>query len=224
MKKPSANNIIWGLIIMGLGIGFLLDSLNILTFGEIISRFWPSILILIGLGELINGKRTSALIWILIGAILQLSALDIINANVWTVFWSVLLIWVGVNILLRSTARSHIERETGDFVSGTAIFGAVEKRIESKNFDGAGINAIFGGAKIDLRNATVAEKGAVIDALIIFGGGEILVPAGAVVKMETLTLFGGSEDKRREIDGEDGQKPVIRIQGTVLFGGIEIKD
>ena len=39
----------WGIILIIIGGGFLLEQFDIITFGEIFRLYWPSILILIGL-------------------------------------------------------------------------------------------------------------------------------------------------------------------------------
>ena len=49
--------------------------------------------------------KRSSLTWggvlILLGALFLLDNLDIININIWGLFWPLLLIWIGVQILLR---------------------------------------------------------------------------------------------------------------------------
>lgn len=49
----------WGLIIVAVGILFLLDNLHMLDFGEVISNYWPLILVFIGLRMIIARKRAA---------------------------------------------------------------------------------------------------------------------------------------------------------------------
>jgi len=50
----------WGLILVGLGALLLLDQMNMLDFGDFISRFWPVIFILIGLRMIVSrSSRTT---------------------------------------------------------------------------------------------------------------------------------------------------------------------
>jgi len=51
------NTSIGGLILVGLGILFLLDTLDIAHFGEIVSTWWPLILILVGFNILMRQKQ-----------------------------------------------------------------------------------------------------------------------------------------------------------------------
>ncbi|MBE0449106.1 MAG: hypothetical protein IBX64_13620 [Actinobacteria bacterium] len=50
------------------------------------------------------------------------------------------------------------------------------------------------------------------------------MPKDMAIEMRTVTIFGGSEDKRSRVEPREGAKSILRVQGTVLFGGLEIKD
>ena len=54
----SSHRFFWGFFVIGLGLLFLSDNLGIIDFGDFVSRFWPLILILVGL-KMILTKRTS---------------------------------------------------------------------------------------------------------------------------------------------------------------------
>jgi hypothetical protein len=91
----------------------------------------------------------------------------------------------------------------------------------SSSFRGGRIGAIFGGAEIDLTNATLSPD-AGLDVFAAFGGVEITVPRGWRVDINGFPLFGGFENKTaKESLGEDA--PRLRIDATVLFGGLEVK-
>lgn len=224
MKKTSLITIIWGVILIVIGVGFLLNSFNIINFNQFIGAYWPSILILIGLVELLQGRWSGAILWGGLGIIFQLSELHIITSNAWGIIWPIVIIWIGASILIRSNARAKIKSETDDFTSSTGIFGGDEKKIQSKNFKGASISAVFGGSKLDLRNVELDNAGAIIDVMVMFGGGELIVPKNVPIIVESIAIFGGIEDKRSEVKLAEAGKPSIRIQGTILFGGLEIKD
>jgi hypothetical protein len=55
----------------------------------------------------------------------------------------------------------------------------------------------------------------------VFGGTKLIVPPHWDVKTELVTIFGGIEDKRHIASKIDSSKVLI-IQGTTVFGGIEI--
>jgi len=63
-----------------------------------------------------------------------------------------------------------------------------------------------------------------IDA--IFGGAEIRVPDTWLVSYQGATMFGGVEDKSRLRRPEDpnSKRKVLLITGSIVFGGLEIKN
>lgn len=221
MKRNAATTVVLGVIIVGLGIGFLLDSLKAINFGDFIDIYWPAILILIGLAEFIRRKFLPALILLVLGVVFLGQQLNWITQDAWDVIWPIILIIIGANVVYRAFVRKKIEADSDDNISTTAIFGGEEKMITSDDFKSATVNGIFGGAKINLNKARIAKDGALIDVLALFGGVDIIVPKDMPVKLSTTNILGGSEDKR---GGDiDHKKPTITIQGLAMFGGISIK-
>jgi len=65
-----------GIIIIFIGVGFLLDQANVISFIEILSNWWPLIFIVIGLLQLVTQAQSATLtgpLFIIIGAILLLN-------------------------------------------------------------------------------------------------------------------------------------------------------
>ena len=48
---------LWGGILIGIGVLFLLDQFELLHFGEIFERFWPVLIIVLGVQILLRGRR-----------------------------------------------------------------------------------------------------------------------------------------------------------------------
>ncbi len=115
------------------------------------------------------------------------------------------------------------EGESGvDFLDSTCVFGGVRKVILSKDFKGGDITNFCGGSEIDLTQADI--KGKVrLDVTQVFGGTKIIVPAHWEVKSEIVAIFGGIEDKRRVPTGVADPEKVLVLDGTSIFGGIEIR-
>jgi len=223
MKNSVLSSIVWGVIVIALGVGFLLNSLNIMNFGQFISDYWPVVLIVIGILELLKNQITGGLIWLAVGIIFILKTLGVYNFDVWSLILPAVIIIIGFNILVRSGSRSRIKTEQGESVSANSVFGGSEKKVDSKNFKVGTLNAIFGGSKIDLRQAGLSEEGSIIDVLVMFGGGEIILPKNTRISLETTAIFGGCDDKRKEIS-ESPDRRMLKIRGLILFGGLEIKD
>jgi hypothetical protein len=109
-----------------------------------------------------------------------------------------------------------------DFVDATTIFSGIHKKIVSKNFRGGDIVTLMGGTEIDLTQADFT--GIVrLDVTQIMGGTKIIVPAHWEVRSEVTAVFAGFEDKRQQPTVTNPEK-VLVIDGTSIFGGIELKN
>lgn len=108
-----------------------------------------------------------------------------------------------------------------DYLDATSIFGSATKTIFTKNFRGGEIVNIFGGAEIDFTQSDINGQ-VVIDVTQIFGGIKLLVPPHWHVTSDTVSLFAGFDDKRKQKTNLAGDK-VLMITGTSIFAGIEIR-
>lgn len=99
--KSSNGQLIGGIILITLGVLFLLDRFYLFDFGWIISRFWPAVLIFIGVMQILNGKArslTGPLVLIAIGAIFQADRLRLFDWR-FGQLWPMILIVIGVALL-----------------------------------------------------------------------------------------------------------------------------
>jgi hypothetical protein len=108
---------------------------------------------------------------------------------------------------------------TGDW----AVFGGVDRRISAQDFHGAQCTAIFGACKIDLRDAQIQGREAVLETQAVFGGVEILVPEDWEVVNHGLSIFGGFSDRRRHSPSGPETKTLV-LNGAAIFGGVEVKN
>jgi hypothetical protein len=227
--RDSAGRIFWGIIIILLGVLLLLDQLDKLDFGWVISRYWPLLLILVGLWQLIanNFRNTGGpLFLIALGVIFELGKLDILGRNAWHYAWPLLIIIVGVWILLgalsRQTPASATSIKEGS-LDVFAVFSGLNRRVDAPDFRGGKASAIMGGIDLDLRGAGLAEGTAAIDLSVILGGITVRVPHHWRVEMDAHPLLGGIEDKHTYEPGPQGGG-TLRVKASAILGGIEIKD
>jgi len=109
-----------------------------------------------------------------------------------------------------------------DYIDTTSIFGGVKKNILSKNFRGGDITNIMGGSEIDLTQSDIHGT-VVIDLTQIFGGTKLIVPSNWQVKAQMAAIFGGVEDKRSVQNASLDPNKILILDGTSIFGGIEIR-
>jgi len=211
-----------GLILVFLGILWILNNLEILDFR--LSEWWPLILIVIGLIHLVSGgKLFNAGAWILIflGGIFLLTTNDYLEWDeIWR-FWPVILILIGLSMLTQHHGKSTPKSDKDD-ISGSTIFGSINKKVNSKQFKGGNMSALFGGIELDLRDCSLDEAGAVIDVSTMFGGTEIKIPADWPLDIRSTTIFGGVENKTDNPVSKEGKR--LTLKSSTIFGGIEIKN
>ena len=222
MNTQSLSRILTGTLVLIIGVGALLDALNVWPFWQYAGTWWPLSLVAAGLLVVLNDAKQyiTALALITIGAMLQINNLDIIDINFWSIIWPVIIIAVGLSILVsRTGCPKNVKANDVDEVS--AIFSGNESINNSKNYVGGRATAIFGGVSIDLRDAHITKE-ATIDVFALCGGIELKVPREWKVQHRVLPILGGVESKSHSEKVTDAS-PVLYVTGTVALGGVEIK-
>lgn len=219
MNNPTIARILTGVLVLAVGVLALLDALNIISFWSHAGTWWPSAVIIAGLLVLVNNVReyVTAIVLIVVGAILQLNALKLADVDVWQLIWPVIIIGVGISILVNRTNVRKLKTQDSDSIS--AVLGASDTVNKSKDYQGGKINAILGGVSLDLRDATI-KKEATIEVFTLCGGIELKVPRDWQVRQNVFPILGGVETKSHTSEKTDG--PILNIQGTVALGGVEV--
>ncbi|MBN8706814.1 MAG: hypothetical protein J0L62_13140 [Bacteroidetes bacterium] len=226
----------FALLLIAIGLFILLDKLEVYDFGDLVSTWWPLILIYIGSHQLItrgNNRSTGSYILIAVGLFFLFHTLDLFDYDLIQTWWPALLVLVGIWILIDAFSRKNITANTPDSItpvegnedmlnSSTFLSGS-NIRSMSQNFTGGKITVVLGGAEIDLRQAKLVT-GATIDIMVLLGGCELYVPYEWDIDIQAQAFLGGIEDKRlRNQVSSETPAPILRITGTAVLGGIEIK-
>jgi len=240
--RSGNHGIFFGAIVVGLGCLLLLDNLGIVRFRDI-WQYWPVLLIAFGAARVLDSRTPSGWIWgglvTLFGAFLLLDTLDIIAFN-FAVVWPVLIIAFGISVLFGAlergrfraavpppgSAQSGAGPQTGSPIVGThAIFSDNKTGTDAKDFQGGEASAIFGAARFDLRNASMATDEARIHVEVVFGEAEVRIPETWNVVCRAAVIFGGVDDKTLHPRPDPNVKtPRLVITGSVIFGAITIKN
>jgi predicted membrane protein len=230
MMEESRNRVIPGELVAGgilivIGLMFLLDNLDIFETRQFF-RFWPTLLIAVGVFKFGTAAdahaRVSSLFWVALGGLLLVSSTGFVHANIWSLFWPLVLIWFGLSMFW---PKQHIpEGETVDgagFISATSCLGGVARKVVSKDFRNARIHTLMGGAALDFRDAAMQGDESSVDVNILMGGAAIRIPQDWIVEAKVTPLLGGFEDKSHPLP--DAKKRLV-IRGTVIMGGVEVKN
>lgn len=221
MKHRISNQAVLGLGVLTLGVGFLLDAMGVINFGEILRTWWPSLVIVLVLFSMLrSGLAVWPLIIVAAAALLQLRNLDAVEFNVWSLIWPAVVIAVGLSLIFKSWRIPA--RETGKgIIDSFAAFGGSEIKDVSEDFKGGQVSAIFGGSVVDLREAAIKDT-ATLEVFCFCGGVEIYAPEDWRVETSGAPIFGGWENKTKK--PADKKAPVLRVNGTFLFGGMSVRN
>ena len=118
----------------------------------------------------------------------------------------------------RAAADLELEAEKGSVVAvlgGSARKGSWEPPARLR------VLAVMGGVELDFREADLYEGETVVDVLAIMGGVSIIVPPDIDVEADGLGFMGGFGSLTQRAD--DAGAPLLRIVGTAVMGGVEIK-
>jgi len=227
MSTESKSKPIWiGLILIVLGVIFLSDSFHFIRIGHLLTRWWPLILIILGITKLGGRDRNGGVFLIILGTLFQLSTLNIIYWHqIWRL-WPVVLIIIGIGMLVKHSSAG--DNDSTDFTAGSnedrleinSIFSSSERQVNSQQFRGGEVNAIFGSVILDLRNAKPVPEGCHLTADAIFGSIKIYIPANMTVNFKGSQFLGQFDN----FAGSVGSGPTITIDGDAVFGNIRISN
>jgi predicted membrane protein len=232
-SKPIDKKIIAGVLLMLAGGLLLLDTFNLTDLPLKYYIFsWKTLLIGIGIILLTTKERqTPGYVLIGLGILFWLPSFVDYNISLNQIFLPALLMGVGVIILTRRQGhqRRHVwdgkppMGHNSDYIDDIAILGGGMKQVQSKNFKGGSITAIFGGSEFNMRDAELSPEGCTIDVFNMFGGSKLIVPETWEIKSDVVSIFGGFSDKRLTKPAIAENKNLILVKGVVIFGGLEIK-
>lgn len=227
--NSSRTGLVWGAIIAIVGVLLLLDHMDFIHIGPLF-RFWPMILVFVGIGHVFDStNRVGGLILIIVGAALQTNNLGVTHLRIGDL-WPLAVIAIGLLLMWAAIKPPVIARqnsENADDLNAIAIFGGAERRINSQNFKGGRVTSVFGGVELDFRDAKMEGDEATLELQCIFGGVEIRIPDNWSVHSMTIPVLGGYADKTRLAaappqDAANSKQKRLIISGVIIFGGVEI--
>lgn len=224
MKKYK--NIVYGIMLILLGIIIALISLDIIHTNLFFKGWWTLVIIIPSIiGLLFEDDKLGNLISLIIGILLLLGVRNIIDYKILLkLFVPILLVTVGLSLILKNILESKktlqikelnkVKDNTKDIF---ATLSNENKKIIGE-FKGISIDAVFSNVELDLREAEIKQD-QVINVSTIFSGVTILTNNNIKVIVKSDSLFGGVSNHIEEKD----EAKAIYINASCLFGGVEIK-
>lgn len=234
-----ASGLVPGLILVAVGALFFLNNLHLFYIRDWF-RFWPAILIALGIVKLVDstfsGGKVAGGVLAGFGAIFlarNLGFIDISMREIWPLF----LIGLGLLMLVQRTGNWHVkatfppvsqtvraDTAGAETIKVEAIFGGTKRIVASQNFQGGEAIAIFGGVELDLRQAGMEGDSAILEIDAIFGGVELKIPQNWNAEVQGVGIFGGYADNTlHSAVPVPGMKKLI-VKGAAAFGGVEVKN
>ncbi len=232
MKK--ANKILWGVVLLIAGVLFALNALGVTNIDVFFDGWWTLFLIIpCAIGLVTDRDKTGNAIGLCIGVLLLLGCQKIVPFDlIWKLIVPVVIILIGLKMILgglfgekKSAEVKRKMKERGKLPKNyCAIFSGQDVKFDGEVFEGAEVNAVFGGVELDLTNA-IFEQDCVIDASAIFGGVDIILPDHVRIKTNATSLFGGMSNKKEKMAATNtaDASVTVYINGTCMFGGVDIQ-
>lgn len=220
--RNKIGNVLWGLAIIAVGVCLAGNAFFDWNFTLFFDGWWTLFIIIPCLITLFQqGFRWSAVIGLCIGAVLLLSAQNIVS---WELLRKLIIpaiiILIGVRILFQNvfTKRPAVQSARDSDLAG--VFSTQRHSVLNERFTGCNITSVFGGADLDLRNAII-DQDVTINVTAVFGGTDIYVPGNVKVKVSSIPLFGGVSNHTMPTDVVNA--PTVYVNATCMFGGVDIK-
>src|SRR6266576_1814326 len=116
----GTSGLFWGAFLVLGGVALLLDHIGIISVDRL-WRFWPLLLVCAGIPNIMSRERR---------------------------LWGMLL-WGAIEAR-RKPSTPPVGGDPRTTLSEMAVFGGIERRVTTQDFQGGHINAVFGGVEIDL--------------------------------------------------------------------------
>lgn len=221
MRKNK--NIIWGVILVVIGIVCGFNAVGLTDISLFFDGWWTLFIIIPCIIGFINDSdKMGSIIGIILGILLLLGARDIIDYSlVWKLIFPIIIIVVGLSLIFKDNFDKEINKLNKNVKSNTyAIFAGQDISFNDEVTSGMTLTSVFGGIECDLRKANI-KKDIVINTYNIFGGTDIFVPDNVRIKTKSTSIFGGVDNEKKDKDKENGY--TIYINAICVFGGVEIK-
>jgi len=228
-RHRGHGGLVGGVILAGIGVVLLLQNLGIPYFDDL-ERYWPVILIVVGIAHAARSMGMGGRIWGLAvfsaGVLFLLNNFGAIHTNIWRFMWPGILILIGLGMLAKAIDRQSYGGGSFDAGASAAharkfgedlkdrIISDIHGRIPPGSVNHLSEWAVFGGTR--RRVNTQDFQGG--EAFAMFGGVEIDLRQAATTREEVVieinAIFGGVEVRVPEAWN-------VTVRGSGIFGGYE---
>lgn len=243
----------FGLLLLVVGGLFLANNILDIEINAYLIN-WKTIVLLFGAIIFVTGddKTFGALVMAFAGIALYSDYIDVSLGTALGDYWPVFLIIMGLGAILKGVlpgkaskkefnihcssddfkdrgkkppAQGAFENNDRDYMDDYIMFRSIEEANYAQNFKGGKLSCVFGAVILDLRGAKLSEGRNVLQIFQAFSGIELIVPEDWKITTDTSVVFGGIDDQRYGSNKDNvDQDKILEIRGTIVFGGLELKN
>ncbi len=206
---------VFGILLIILGLGLLLGG-----------EWWPLLIVAFGLYKISTDKNsiTFGIAVFLAGLLLLALNLGILPGGFWDYAWPLILILIGISLLSNRFIYGKNQQITENELNHFVVFGGSKEIVNTDDFQGGSVTAVFGGTEIDLRHSDIISENVYLEITAVFGGIDLIVPQNWKLEVKGTPILGGMDNKTHYSGGDNEIRPVLQIRYTAVFGGIDVKN
>jgi hypothetical protein len=219
--RPSLGRAVLGGAAIVAGAVLFLSVIGDIDAGAVLGRWWPLVLIALGLVQVATERRLriGSTVLLGIGLLLLGSTTGLIDASVWPVLGAVALIALGGLVMAPRSSREVAI--TGDDVAGVVVLGARRFIATSPQVRSGDVTVVAASGVVDLSAAGLAP-GARMKLTVLLGGCDVIVPQGWGVRLSGIPLIGMWDNTtRRDLAVDEAR--TLEVHATVILGGLEVR-
>ena len=234
-KNAKKDGVWFAVLVIVLGVAFLLQRLNVVSFG-IWGIIWPAVIIGLGVSWIIKRFSFFSLAVAGLGVYFLLFNLGAVTTILtWGIIWPSLLVLLGLTILYETLVPHkdkgcgvHFSgnkktksgyREENGFVNYDCAFSEENRKVAVEDFLGGNIDISFGKSELDLSNVKRVNQNARLTVDVSFATFDLIVPKTMRVFLKSDKSF-GSIQMTGEPNADASQ--VLNVEGDVSFGTMNI--
>lgn len=220
MEKTK--NILWGVILIIIGIVWGLNALEITNIDIFFEGWWAFIIIIPSfIGLLTEKNKSDNALGLFLGILLFLGAREIIEIDlIWKLFVPIALIVIGVSCIFKNKDRDNNKVDKNGKTECLAMFSSQKIKPVDDSIKKIEVTALMGSVTCDLTELKLNED-IKIEANSIFGSVNLIMPDNVEIKIKSFSLFGGVTEQQNNNKSKNSK--VIYLDSTSIFGGINIK-
>lgn len=219
MSSTHPGRIVLGGSLVALGVLYLLATLDAIeSVGTIVGRWWPLVIIVYGVLQLIADRTTAVGSGgiIALGGFLLGRSLGLFDASIWRFVWPFVLIVAGIWVMAGRTERTV---GGGRSLSTGTLLGLRRVRVQPGPLENGSVVVVLGALTLDLSD--VEPPGDIdLRATVVAGSLSVIVPEGWEIDLDGTPIL-GMWDNTTARNGEG--KQLLRIRALTVAGAIEVR-